>query len=74
MNLFRETVVRGRGGQLLGSLVLYRGPDDPEFTAADERQLADLLPLVARGLEWAPPGPGDAYCFGSIPCRRTNRK
>jgi DNA-binding CsgD family transcriptional regulator len=40
--------------------VLYRGPDDPEFTAADERQLADLLPLVARGLEWAPPGPGDA--------------
>ena len=55
-----EGVVRGRGGQLLGSLVLYRGPDDPDFTATDERQLADVLPLVARGLEAAPAGLGDA--------------
>ena len=53
-------MVRGRGGQLLGSLVLYRGPDDPDFTATDERQLADVLPLVARGLEAAPAGLGDA--------------
>ncbi|MEN9631229.1 MAG: hypothetical protein RJA10_4457 [Pseudomonadota bacterium] len=54
-----EGVVRSRSGQLLGSLVLYRGPDDPDFTTADERLLADLLPLVARGLEWAPLGLGD---------------
>lgn len=50
-----EGVVRGRSGRLLGSLVLYRGPNESDFTLAEERLLAELLPLVARGLEAAPP-------------------
>ena len=46
-----ECVVRGRQGRLLGSLVLYRGPDQPPFTPAEERTLAELIPWIARGLE-----------------------
>ncbi|MCE2917440.1 MAG: LuxR C-terminal-related transcriptional regulator [Rubrivivax sp.] len=46
-----EGVVRGRGGQLLGSLVLYRSADQPVFDSADEQRLAAALPLLAEGLE-----------------------
>jgi len=46
-----EAVVRGRNGVLLGSLVLYRGPGDPRFTAADAQRLQALLPALAQGLE-----------------------
>lgn len=45
-----EGVVRGPGGQLLGSLVLYRGPGEARFTAQDEQRLAQALPLLAAGL------------------------
>ncbi|MBK1613861.1 hypothetical protein CKO44_10310 [Rubrivivax gelatinosus] len=46
-----EGVVRSASGRLLGSLVLYRGPDDPPFDAEEENALAALLPWVARALE-----------------------
>jgi DNA-binding CsgD family transcriptional regulator len=46
-----EAVLRGSRGQLLGSLVLYRGPGDRCFTRADEQQLAALLPLLGGALE-----------------------
>ena len=46
-----EAVVRGRDGQLIGSLVLYRGPQDPRFTRDDERRLAAVLPALAAGLQ-----------------------
>ncbi len=46
-----EAVVRGRRGQLLGSLVLYRGPQDAAFTTADRQHLARALPLLAQALE-----------------------
>ena len=48
-----ECVIRGRQGRLLGSLVLYRGPGQPLFTAAEERTLGELIPWIARGLEAA---------------------
>lgn len=54
-----EGVVRGVRGQLLGSLVLYRGPTDPAFQPDDEQALAALLPSVARGLEWLRPASND---------------
>jgi DNA-binding CsgD family transcriptional regulator len=54
-----ECVIRGSQGRLLGSLVLYRGPHKPIFTAAEERTLAELIPWIARGLEQA----------GSVPAR-----
>ena len=54
-----ECVIRGRQGRLLGSLVLYRGPDQPHFTPAEERTLAELIPWIARGLE-APATPHDS--------------
>ncbi|WP_133155227.1 helix-turn-helix domain-containing protein [Kinneretia aquatilis] len=54
-----EAVVRGSMGQLLGSLVLYRGPKDPDFSREDEQALATLLPWVARGLQAAGQAPGD---------------
>ena len=46
-----EAVLRGNGGRLLGSLVLYRAPGDARFTAADEQRLATVLPAFAAGLE-----------------------
>ena len=46
-----EAVLRGSGGRLLGSLVLYRAPGDARFTAADEQRLAAVLPAFAAGLE-----------------------
>lgn len=49
-----EGVVRSRDGRLLGSLVLYRGPHDPRFSAADERTLEALLPMVAYALTHCP--------------------
>lgn len=67
-----EGVVRSRTGRLLGSLVLYRGPDDLPFTSADERLLDALLPPIARALQCcaipdadAPhlPGPESAETF-----------
>lgn len=46
-----EAVLRGRHGRLLGSLVLYRAPGDPAFTAAERQRLARQLPLLAQALE-----------------------
>jgi hypothetical protein len=46
-----EAVLRGSRGQLIGSLVLYRGPGDRCFSRHDEQQLAALLPLLAGALE-----------------------
>lgn len=45
-----EAVLRGRGGVLLGSLVLYRGPGDLAFTTEDEARLAQVLPDIADAL------------------------
>ncbi len=45
-----EAVLRGRGGRLLGSLVLYRGPRDPAFTTAERHRLARVLPWLAQAL------------------------
>lgn len=50
-----EAVVRGRGGGLIGSLVLYRGLGDPRFTREDERRLASVLPSFAAGLQASGP-------------------
>lgn len=52
-----EAVLRGSRGQLLGSLVLYRGPGEKCFSLRDELQLAALLPLLAQALERATPPP-----------------
>lgn len=49
-----QAVLRGRRGQLLGALVLYREPGAPRFTLAEERLLATLLPAFSRGLEAVP--------------------
>lgn len=49
-----EAVVRGIDGRPLGSLVLYRGPRDPPFTADDESLLGRLVPYVSRALETPP--------------------
>ena len=43
-----EAVVRARTGQLLGSLVLYRGPGERRFTRDDEERLAAVLPAALR--------------------------
>ena len=48
-----EGIVRGRGGRLLGSLVLYRGPGAPTFTRDEECTLGFLLPAIGRALEAA---------------------
>ncbi len=45
-----EAVLRGRDGRLLGSLVLYRAPRDPPFTAEEQARLGQLLPDIAQGL------------------------
>lgn len=46
-----EAVLRGRGGRLLGSLVLYRAPREPAFSTAERQRLARLLPSLAQALE-----------------------
>lgn len=46
-----EAVLRGSRQQLLGSLVLYRGPGEARFNRHDEAQLASVLPLLAYALE-----------------------
>lgn len=46
-----EAVVRGVRDQPLGSLVLYRGPGERSFSAADEALLERIVPYVARGLQ-----------------------
>ncbi len=48
-----EAVLRGRGGLLLGSLVLYRGPQDAPFSAAEAARLAGCVPLLATAIERA---------------------
>lgn len=55
-----EAVLRGAGGRLLGSLVLYRGPREPCFTREEEQRLEQVLPSFAAGLEAgaAPAGAG----------------
>ena len=45
-----EAVVRDDVGRPLGSLVLYRGKDDPQFTRNDEALLAAIVPYIARAL------------------------
>jgi DNA-binding CsgD family transcriptional regulator len=45
-----ELIVRSPQGRPLGSLVLYRGPGDPCFTAAEEARLLPLLPHLAQAL------------------------
>ncbi len=54
-----EAVVRARSGQLLGSLVLYRGPGERRFTRDDEERLAAVLPAFAAGLAAAGPAVAD---------------
>lgn len=49
-----EAVVRGSRRQLLGSLVLYRGPGDRCFTPREELTLAGLVPSIAAALERHP--------------------
>lgn len=51
-----EAVVRGIRGDPLGSLVLYRGPGERPFSAADEALLEQIVPYVARGLQVAAGG------------------
>jgi len=46
-----EAVLRGRGGRLLGSLVLYRAPGEAAFTADERQRLARLLPMLSRALD-----------------------
>ena len=46
-----EAVLRGSRGQLIGSLVLYRGPGERCFSRSDEPRLSSLLPLLAGALE-----------------------
>jgi DNA-binding CsgD family transcriptional regulator len=46
-----EAIIRSPRGAPLGSLVLYRGPDDPPFSAHDETLLAAIVPYVARALD-----------------------
>src|SRR5215475_6960164 len=45
-----EAIVRDDARKPLGSLVLYRGKDDPPFTRNDEALLAAVVPYVARAL------------------------
>ena len=54
-----EAVLRGRGGRLLGSLVLYRAPGDARFDRHDEQRLAAVLPAFAVGLDDCGPPPVD---------------
>jgi len=54
-----EAVLRGARGQLLGSLVLYRGPGEARFSAVDERQLAEVTPAFATALETCGPAGAD---------------
>jgi len=46
-----EAVLRGAGGQLLGSLVLYRTIGDLPFNANEEARLASVLPDIAAALQ-----------------------
>lgn len=54
-----EAVLRGAGGRLLGSLVLYRAPGDPRFTREDESRLAAVLHDLAAALESNGPARAD---------------
>lgn len=60
-----EAVLRGHQGGLLGSLVLYRGPCDPAFTADEARRLAALLPMLAQALEAGVPA---CHTEPHLPC------
>lgn len=60
-----EAVVRGRDGQLIGSLVLYRGRGDRRFTRDDERRLAAVLPAFAAGLQRGGPAVADTHHVAS---------
>lgn len=63
-----EAVLRGRGGRLLGSLVLYRAPGDARFTQKDELRLAAVLPAFATGLQaLGPARADDAHVPGPEP-------
>ncbi len=61
-----EGVVRGPGGELMGSLVLYRAPGEPRFTLHDEKRLAEVLPLLAEGLRASGPARADDRHVASI--------
>lgn len=45
-----ELIVRSAAGRPLGSLVLYRAPGEPCFTASEEARLLPLLPHLAQAL------------------------
>lgn len=62
-----EAVLRGRQGQLLGSLVLYRSEHEPRFTAAEERLLASLLPDFASALQACASAPDDHHVLAPEP-------
>ena len=63
-----EAVLRGRGGRLLGSLVLYRAPGAASFSGHDEKRLAAVLPAFAAGLEaLGPARADDAHVPGPEP-------
>lgn len=46
-----EAVVRGSGGELMESLVLYRGQGERSFGRAEELLLERVVPYVASGLQ-----------------------
>jgi DNA-binding CsgD family transcriptional regulator len=46
-----------RGARVLGQLSLYRGPEGPAFTAADEQALADVLHYLGEALAVPTPVP-----------------
>ncbi len=54
-----EAVLRARDGGLIGSLVLYRGPGETRFTAADEQHLAAIVPAFAAALQAHGPAHAD---------------
>jgi len=66
-----EAIVKGSGGQPLGSLVLYRAPGERRFTREDEQVLAQASTYIARGLE-AGEDSAQALAFAATPHRRAS--
>lgn len=66
-----EALVRTPRGRTLGSLVLYRGPQDPKFTREHELLAQQAAAYLARGLEQAEPLAG-AMEFAATPTRRAH--
>jgi DNA-binding CsgD family transcriptional regulator len=64
-----EAVLRGKQGQLLGSLVLYRSPHEPKFSSADEKRLAEAIPIFAAALEGCNPAPDERHVHSPDPAQ-----